>query len=85
MQFIDSPSRALYGPNLCKFCADEMISYTWQRLIIMSTLLFPGSCSDILKTRFHDGMGEIIVAAILYEVLQGLEYLHKMGIIHRYT
>ena len=51
----------------------------------MFTLLFPGSCSDILKTRFHDGMGEIIVAAILYEVLQGLEYLHKMSIIHRYT
>lgn len=42
-----------------------------------------GSCSDILKTRFHDGMGEIIIAAILYEVLQGLDYLHKMGIIHR--
>lgn len=53
--------------------------------MITFTLLFPGSCSDILKTRFHDGMGEIIVAAILYEVLQGLEYLHKMGIIHRYT
>ena len=42
-----------------------------------------GSCADMLKSSYPDGMTEILVAAILWELLQGLEYLHKMGIIHR--
>lgn len=38
----------------------------------------------MLKSSYPDGMNEILVAAILWELLQGLEYLHKMGIIHRW-
>lgn len=44
---------------------------------------YTGSCADMLKSSYPDGMNEILVAAILWELLQGLEYLHKMGIIHR--
>ncbi|XP_066029811.1 STE20-related kinase adapter protein alpha-like isoform X3 [Pocillopora verrucosa] len=72
--------RSLCHPNILPFyCSFVTRHEVWHVLPLMQL----GSCSDILKTRFHDGMGEIIVAAILYEVLQGLEYLHKMGIIHR--
>jgi len=45
--------------------------------------MFSGSCADMLKSSFPDGMSEILVAAVLWEILQGLDYLHKMGIIHR--
>lgn len=45
---------------------------------------FAGSCADMLKSSFPQGMNEILIAAILWEILQGLDYLHKMGIIHRY-
>ena len=37
----------------------------------------------MLKSSFPDGMSEILIAATLWEVLQGLEYLHKMRLIHR--
>ena len=46
--------------------------------------MFSGSCADMLKSSFPEGMSEILIAAILWEILQGLDYLHKMGIIHRY-
>ena len=42
-----------------------------------------GSCADMLKSSFPEGMSEILIAAVLWEILQGLDYLHKMGIIHR--
>ncbi|KAJ7321207.1 hypothetical protein OS493_035184 [Desmophyllum pertusum] len=42
-----------------------------------------GSCADMLKSSFPEGMSEILIAAILWEILQGLDYLHKMSIIHR--
>lgn len=72
--------RSLSHPNILPFyCSFVTSREVWHVLPLMQL----GSCSDILKTRFHDGMGEIIIAAILYEVLQGLDYLHKMGIIHR--
>ena len=48
-----------------------------------SVNIFPGSCADMLKSSFSEGMSEILIAAVLWEILQGLDYLHKMGIIHR--
>ena len=42
-----------------------------------------GSCADMLKSSFPEGMSEILIAAVLWEILQGLDYLHKMGNIHR--
>lgn len=64
--------RSLSHPNILPFyCSFVTSREVWHVLPLMQL----GSCSDILKTRFHDGMGEIIIAAILYEVLQGLDYL----------
>lgn len=42
-----------------------------------------GSCLDVIKTRFPEGLDEISIATILKQALEGLAYLHKNGHIHR--
>ena len=44
---------------------------------------FSGSTRDMLDYCFPDGFGEIVIAHIIRDVLQALDYLHKMGYIHR--
>jgi len=46
-------------------------------------LLSTGSCLDIMKTAHPDGLDEVSIATILKQALQGLDYLHKNGHIHR--
>ncbi|XP_073235999.1 STE20-related kinase adapter protein alpha-like isoform X2 [Porites lutea] len=72
--------RSLSHPNILPFyCSFVTQQEVWHVLPLMQF----GSCADMLKSSYPDGMNEILVAAILWELLQGLEYLHKMGIIHR--
>ena len=53
------------------------------KLFIVTPFLSGGSGLDIMKTAFQKGMEESIIATILKQVLQGLEYLHAHGLIHR--
>ncbi len=53
------------------------------KLHIITPFLAAGSCLDIMKTAYPQGFEEVIVATILKQALQGLEYLHKNGLIHR--
>lgn len=72
--------RSLCHPNILPFyCSFVNRQEVWCVLPLMQF----GSCADILKNSFPDGMCELLVSAILWEILQGLEYLHKIGIIHR--
>ncbi|KAF7721490.1 hypothetical protein EC973_004629 [Apophysomyces ossiformis] len=42
-----------------------------------------GSCLDIMKNNFPEGLDEPSIAVILKQALEGLAYLHKNGHIHR--
>ncbi|RCH81379.1 hypothetical protein CU098_001015, partial [Rhizopus stolonifer] len=53
------------------------------KLYIVTPYLSAGSCLDIMKTSFPDGLDEISIATILKQALEGLVYLHKNGHIHR--
>lgn len=53
------------------------------KLWIVTPFLAGGSCLDIMKSGFKDGFDESVIATILVQALQGLEYLHENGHIHR--
>ncbi|KAF9160121.1 hypothetical protein DFQ26_005871 [Actinomortierella ambigua] len=53
------------------------------KLYIVTPYLSAGSCLDIMKTAYPDGFDEVTIATILKQALQGLDYLHKNGHIHR--
>lgn len=53
------------------------------KLYIVTPYLAAGSCLDIMKSSFPDGLDEISIATILRQALEGLIYLHKNGHIHR--
>ncbi|KAJ3415525.1 hypothetical protein HDV05_004727 [Chytridiales sp. JEL 0842] len=53
------------------------------KLQIVTPFLSAGSCLDIMKTAFPNGLDEGSIATILKQTLQGLDYLHKNGLIHR--
>ncbi|KAI8091185.1 kinase-like domain-containing protein [Gilbertella persicaria] len=53
------------------------------KLYIVTPYLAGGSCLDIMKTRFPDGLDELSIATILKQTLEALIYLHKNGHIHR--
>jgi serine/threonine protein kinase len=53
-------------------------------LCIAMPLIDAGSCLDVLNNNFPNGIeDEAVIATILREVLQGLDYLHQHGEIHR--
>lgn len=53
------------------------------KLYIVTPYMAVGSCLDIIKTRYPEGLDEISIATILKQALEGLAYLHKNGHIHR--
>lgn len=42
-----------------------------------------GSCRDLIDNYFNEGLPESASCIILKETLQGLEYIHNKGYIHR--
>ncbi len=53
------------------------------KLWIVTPFLAGGSCLDLMKTGFKTGFEEAAIATILIQALQGLQYLHEHGHIHR--
>lgn len=69
-------------PNLLRVLASFVHeSHLW----IVTPFLAAGSCLDLLRTpQFQTGiLDEVAIATILQQALQGLEYLHQNGHIHR--
>ncbi|RKO95729.1 hypothetical protein CXG81DRAFT_11078, partial [Caulochytrium protostelioides] len=53
------------------------------KLYIVMPFLQAGSCLDMMRTAHPEGFEETVIATILKQGLQGLEYLHRNGQIHR--
>ncbi|ORZ00869.1 kinase-like domain-containing protein [Syncephalastrum racemosum] len=56
---------------------------TGSKLHIVTPYLASGSCLDIMKSAHAQGLDELSIATILKQALDGLQYLHKNGHIHR--
>jgi serine/threonine protein kinase len=83
---IDELRREIQVMTLCKHSNLLKIHASFvheSKLWIVTPYLSGGSCLDIMKTGFRDGLDESSIATILLQALQGLEYLHRNGHIHR--
>ena len=67
-------------PNVLQVYASFVVG---NRLWIITPCVSAGSCLDILKILFPEGLEESFIASILYQALNGLDYLHKNNLIHR--
>ncbi|KAJ1658288.1 hypothetical protein IWQ61_002457 [Dispira simplex] len=53
------------------------------KLHMVTPYLPGGSCLDIIKSGFRKGLDEFSIVLILKQTLQGLDYIHRTGHIHR--
>lgn len=67
-------------PNVLRVYASFVVG---DKLWIVTPYMSAGSCLDILKAAFSEGLEEGLIASILLQALQGLDYLHKNNLIHR--
>ncbi|XP_054653759.1 STE20-related kinase adapter protein beta isoform X1 [Dunckerocampus dactyliophorus] len=73
-------SRRFRHPSLL---TSRLVFSSCCQLWVLTPLMAYGSAHSLLRTYFPDGMSESLIAYLLYGVLQALEYLHRMGYVHR--
>ncbi|XP_069703693.1 STE20-related kinase adapter protein alpha isoform X2 [Periplaneta americana] len=73
-------TRQLQHPNVLPYHAAFV---SGPEVVVVAPLMAFGSCKDLLSSHFTDGLPEAAVAFILRDVLQGLDYIHRKGYIHR--
>ncbi|XP_028321686.1 STE20-related kinase adapter protein beta [Gouania willdenowi] len=72
--------RLLLHPNLL---TSRFVFSSCSQLWVLTPLMAYGSAHSLLRTYFSDGMSESLIAYLLSGVLKALEYLHRMGYVHR--
>ncbi|XP_012259321.2 STE20-related kinase adapter protein alpha [Athalia rosae] len=73
-------TRQLQHPNILPYLATFVSGHN---ICVVSPLMGYGSCNDLINEYFQEGLPEIAIAYILRDTLQGLDYIHKRGFIHR--
>lgn len=53
------------------------------KLYVLMPYVAAGSCLDLLRRSFTEGLEEVWIATILKQSLSGLDYLHRNGHLHR--
>jgi len=83
---IDELRREIQIMNLCRH-PNLLTVYgsfvNGSKLYIVTPYLSAGSCLSLMKYAYPDGFEELVIATILKQALQGLDYLHKSKLIHR--
>lgn len=67
-------------PNILPVYASFVVE---NKLWIVTPCCSAGSCLDVLKILYPEGLEEGFLASVLYQALCGLDYLHKNNLIHR--
>lgn len=75
-------TRQLMHPNLIPYVTSFLDT---SQLYVVFPLMGYGSCRDLLRNHFVEGLPETVIAFILRDVLLGLEYIHNKGLIHRFV
>ncbi|XP_058797334.1 STE20-related kinase adapter protein alpha [Phymastichus coffea] len=73
-------TRQLQHPNVLAYLNAFVSGHD---VYVISPLMNYGSCSNLLQESFTSGFPELAIAFIVKDVLHGLDYLHRKGIIHR--
>ena len=71
------------GHNVTCTCINIVVHI---HVYIMFNVPHSGSCADIMHSAqpFRNGFKQEVIAVIIRDVVQGLEYLHNLGYVHRY-
>jgi len=83
---IDELRREIQIMNLCRHPNLLTVFGSFvngSKLYIVTPYLSAGSCLNLMKYAYPDGFEELVIATILKQTLQGLDYLHKNKLIHR--
>lgn len=73
-------TRQLMHPNLIPYVTSFLDK---SQLYVVFPLMGYGSCRDLLRNHFVEGLPETVIAFVLRDVLLGLEYIHNKGLVHR--
>lgn len=73
-------TRQLQHANILPYLATFVSGHN---ICVVSPLMGYGSCHDLINEYFNEGLPELAIAYLLRDILQGLEYIHKRGFIHR--